>query len=129
MRPFGGGGFQLNPGAGNRDFWTGGVAVTRQVTERLYLGAEITHQSRDSEDGRDFTGANLGVIYKLSDHWSLLASGGPGLQDARNQGLYDFYVSLKADYCGATTSTSKVPGTGVGRPPATAGGAYCAVGR
>jgi hypothetical protein len=95
---FGGGGFQLNPGAGNRDFWTGGLAVTRQVTERLNLGAEITHRSREAEEGRDFTAANLGVIYRLTDHWSLLASGGPGLQNARDDGRYDFYVSLKADY-------------------------------
>lgn len=95
---FGGGGYQLNPGAGNRDFWTGGLAVTRQVNKRLNLGAEITHRSRDAENGRDFTGANLGVIYKLTDHWSLLASGGPGLQNARTEGRYTFYVSLKADY-------------------------------
>jgi hypothetical protein len=95
---FGGGGFQLNPGSGNRDFWTGGIAVTRQVSARLNLGAEITHRTRDASEGRDFTGANLGVIYKLTDHWSLLASGGPGLQNARSEGRYDFYVSLKADY-------------------------------
>jgi hypothetical protein len=95
---FGGGGFQLNPGAGNRDFWTGGVAVTRQLTERLNVGAEITHRSREAEEGRDFTAANLGVIYRLTDHWSLLASGGPGLQNARQEGRYDFYISLKADY-------------------------------
>jgi hypothetical protein len=95
---FGGGGYQLNPGSGNRDFWTGGVAVTRQVTERLNLGAEITHRSRDSSDGRDFSGINLGMVYKLTDHWSLLAAGGPGVQNARTEGRYDFYLALKADY-------------------------------
>jgi len=98
---FGGGGFQLNPGGGNRDFWTSGLAVTRQVTERLNLGAKITHRSRDTEDGHDFTGANLGVVYRLTDHWSLLASGGPGLQNARPEGRYDFYVSLKDRLLGA----------------------------
>jgi hypothetical protein len=95
---FGGGGWQINPGAGNRDFWTGGVALTRQVTDRLNLGAEVTHRSRDTRDGRAFSGVNLGVVYKLTDHWSLLASGGPGVQNARTEGRYDFYVSLKADY-------------------------------
>jgi hypothetical protein len=95
---FGGGGWQLNPGPGQRDFWTGGLAVTRQVTERLNLGAEITHRGRETADGRAFTGLNAGVIYKLTDHWSLLASGGPGVQNARTEGRYDFYVSLKADY-------------------------------
>ena len=31
---FGGGGYMINPGAGNRDFWQSGVALTRQVTPR-----------------------------------------------------------------------------------------------
>ena len=95
---FGGGGWQLNPGEGNRDFWTGGVAVTRQVTERLNLGAEISHRSADAREGRAFSGVNLGMVYRMTDHWSLLASAGPGIQNARTEGRYDFYVSLKADY-------------------------------
>lgn len=95
---FGGAGYQLNPGPENRNFWTGGLTVTRQFGERLNLGAEVYHHTRDAADGRDFTGANLGVIYKLTDHWALLASGGPGLQNAREGGRYDFYVSLEAMY-------------------------------
>ena len=95
---FGGGGWQLNPGDGNRDFWTGGVAVTRQVTDRLNLGAEISHRSADARAGRAFSGVNLGMVYRMTDHWSLLASAGPGIQNARTEGRYDFYVSLKADY-------------------------------
>lgn len=95
---FGGGGYVINPGDGNRNFWTGGVALTRQVTARLNLGAEITHQTADARDAHDFSGVNLGMIYKLTDHWSLLASGGPGVQNAREGGLYDFYLALKADY-------------------------------
>jgi hypothetical protein len=73
---FGGGGYQVNPGEGNRNFWSGGLAVTRQMTNRLNLGAEITYQTADACDGRNFAGANLGVIYKLTSHWSLLAAGG-----------------------------------------------------
>lgn len=95
---FGGAGYEINPGEGNRNFWTGGIAITRQVTDRLNLGAEITHQTADARDGRDFSGVNVGVVYKLTDHWSLLASGGPGIQNAREGGQYDFYLSLKADY-------------------------------
>ena len=43
---FGGGGYTINPGAGNRNFWQSGLALTRNVTPRLSLGAEITHQRR-----------------------------------------------------------------------------------
>jgi hypothetical protein len=95
---FGGGGYQLNPGPGNRDFWQDGIAVTRTLSDRVTLGAEVYHHTRDANDGRDFTGANLGVTYKLTDHWALLASGGPGLQNARQEGRYDFYLALLATY-------------------------------
>jgi hypothetical protein len=95
---FGGGGYTLNPGPGNRNFWTSGLGVQRQVTERLMLGGEVYHQSADTLAARDFTGLNVGGAYKLVDHWSLLFSGGPGVQNAKQQGQYDFYLSLKADY-------------------------------
>jgi hypothetical protein len=95
---FGGGGYQLNPGAGQRDFWTGGIAVNRAVTDRLSLGGEVYHHSADAIGARDFTGLNIGVSYKLAPHWSLLASGGPGIQNAAEEGRYAYYVALKADY-------------------------------
>jgi hypothetical protein len=78
--------------------WQSGVTVTRQVTDRLLVGAELFHHTRDEMGAKPFTGANLGVIYKLTDHWAFMASGGPGLQNAREEGRYDFYVSLQATY-------------------------------
>ena len=93
---FGGGGYQLNPGPTNRNFWTGGLTVTRAMSDRLTLGAEIFHHTRDAREAKAFTCANLGVIYKLSERWAVLASGGPGLQNARDEGRYDFYLSLEA---------------------------------
>jgi hypothetical protein len=95
---FGGGGYQLNPGAGNRDFWISGLALTRAVTDRLTVGAEVFHQTKDADDAKPYTGVNLGVVYKLNDHWALLASGGPGVQNAREGGQYDFYLGLGLNY-------------------------------
>lgn len=95
---FGGGGYELNPGAGARNFWQSGIALSRQVTEKLSLGGEVYHQTAETTGGRDFTGANLGATYKLSDHWTLMGAGGPGLQNAREGGQYDLYVALLATY-------------------------------
>ena len=95
---FGGGGYVINPGAGNRDFWQGGLAVTRDLGERLNLGGEVYYQSADVSGGKDFAGINLGVAYKLTDHLSLLAAGGPGIKNASDNGRYDYYLSLKFDY-------------------------------
>jgi hypothetical protein len=57
---FGGAGYTINPGAGNRDFWQSGVALTRTVSTRLSLGGEITHQGADEAGGRAEASAGLG---------------------------------------------------------------------
>ncbi len=95
---FGGGGYVINPGAGNKNYWTGGVVLSRAVDEDFSLGLELYHQGPASSDSRAFTGLNLGATYRLTEHLSLLASGGPGLQNAAREGEYAFYWALKADY-------------------------------
>ena len=95
---FGGGGWQFNPGAGQRNFWQSGVALSRAYGDRFSLGAEVYHQTATARDLKDFTGVNAGATYKLSSHWSLMASGGPGVQNAAREGQYDFYFALYASY-------------------------------
>jgi hypothetical protein len=95
---FGGGGYEINPGPGNRNFWLNGLALTRTVTDRLSLGLEVYHQTPDTVSDKAFTGVNFGATYKLTDHWSLVGAGGPGVQNARQQDQYDFYLALEATY-------------------------------
>lgn len=94
---FGGGGYQINPGADERGFWQGGVTVTRNMTKRLQLGAELFSQGPDTRHGGGYTALNLGLQYKLIEHWSLLASGGPVREQSGASGQV-FYLALKADY-------------------------------
>ena len=63
--------------SGNRDYWTGGVAVTRQFGERLLVGVEADRQGPDTVGGRASTSLGLGAIYDLPGPLRLLASGGP----------------------------------------------------
>ncbi|MBA3896857.1 MAG: hypothetical protein H0X36_06930 [Sphingomonadaceae bacterium] len=95
---FGGGGYTINPGAGNRDFWQGGVAVTRTMTKRLSLGAEIFHQGPDADDARSYTALNFGGIYKLGGPFSILVSAGPGVAHARDGGKYNVYTALALNF-------------------------------
>jgi hypothetical protein len=46
---FGGGGYTLNPGPGNRNYWLEGLAVTRKLSDKFSLGAELYHQTSDAE--------------------------------------------------------------------------------
>jgi len=95
---FGGGGYQINPGPGQRDFWQFGAAVTHALNDRLTLGLEAFRFGRESDDGAPVTLVNLGLLYRFTPHWSLLAAGGPGVENASREGNYNFYVALKADY-------------------------------
>jgi hypothetical protein len=95
---FGGGGLQFNPGAGEKNFWQSGLVVSRSFGERFSLGVEAYHQTAQDVDSKDFTGVNVGATYKLTRHWTLMASGGPGVQNAREGGQYDFYAALLATY-------------------------------
>jgi hypothetical protein len=89
---FGGGGYEINPGSGNRNFWQGGLALTHDLSEKLSVGVEITRQGPDSIGGTPQTRAGLGSIVKLSDHYALLLSGGPTWAEHRTG--YHVYGAL-----------------------------------
>jgi hypothetical protein len=93
---FGGGGFTINPGGGNRDFWQAAVALTHDVSKRVLAGVEITRQGGDVVGGAAQTRAGIGGIIQLSDHYSLLFSGGPTWAD--HQTSYHFYAALSLNF-------------------------------
>jgi hypothetical protein len=94
---FGGGGYQINPGADQRNFWQGGIAANRTMSKWLSMGVELFGQTRDAVDGPGFTTLNAALTYKLVEHWSLLASAGPTWEQGGGHGQV-FYLALKADY-------------------------------
>jgi hypothetical protein len=94
---FGGGGYQINPGAGNRNYWLTGIGITRAVTKRLTLGAEIYHHGPDAAGGKPFTGVNAGMSYRIAGPYSFLLSFGPGIEHRREEGRYAVYTALKLD--------------------------------
>ena len=94
---FGGGGYQINPGADQRNFWQGGIAMNRPVSERLQLGVELFGQTREAVDGPGYAAVNFGATLKLAEHWALLASAGPTWEQNGARGQV-FYLALNADY-------------------------------
>lgn len=92
---YGGGGYWINPGAGNKNYWFVGWLVQRQVTEHLALGGEIFHQTADTSGGKDSTGFNLGGVYDLSENYHLLFSAGRGLQNATSTNEFSYYLALQ----------------------------------
>ena len=91
---FGGGGCALNNGDGGKDYCLMGWAVTREVTPKLHLGAEIYHQTADTREGRATTGLGVGAVYDLSDHYHLMASIGPGIENAAETDRTSWYTAM-----------------------------------
>jgi hypothetical protein len=92
---FGGGGYDINPGPGRRDYTLAGWAVTRQMSKRLNLGVEVYHQTPDTVGGKALTAVAVGVVFQVTRHFALMASGGPAVQAASEAGQGVFYAALQ----------------------------------
>jgi hypothetical protein len=95
---FGGGGYAINPGPGNRDYWTGGIALTRQVGPRLLVGIEADRYGADTEGGPPSTSLGFGGSYQLDRSLRLLASGGPTFDDGGGAPGFHAFAALGLDF-------------------------------
>lgn len=93
---FGGGGYEVNPGPGSRDFWLASAAVTHAFSNTLTLGGEATHQSADAVGGASSNSLGAGAIVKLRDPFSLLVAGGPAWSGG--QSSYHVYAALGLNF-------------------------------
>lgn len=93
---FGGGGYEINPGAGNRDFWQAGLAVTREVGRKASLGGEIAWQGRDADDSPAQTSIGLGTTVSLGGPFAFLFSAGPTWSGGQTR--YHFYSALGINF-------------------------------
>lgn len=95
---FGGGGYAINPGGGNRNFWTGAMAVSREVTRNLTVGLEAERKGADTDDGASATSLGLGAIYRLRAPVRLLASAGPTFEDESGPTGFHAFLAIGLDY-------------------------------
>lgn len=75
---YGGAGYWINPGPGNRNYWYGGWLLQRQVTAKLMLGGEVFHTTSSVVGRSGSSGFNLGGQYDVTEHDHLLFSAGRG---------------------------------------------------
>jgi hypothetical protein len=102
---YGGGGYWINPGPGNKNYWFAGWVLQRQVTDSLALGGEIFHQTSFATGGpgspcfplgsKDTTGFNLGGTYDFDQNHHLLFSAGRALQNASTTNAFSYYLALQ----------------------------------
>ena len=92
---FGGGGYWINPGRGDEDYWFAGWAALRRITPDFSLGAEMFHQTRDSVTSQSSTSANIGTTYDFNDRWHLAGSIGTGIEHRKTTNEMDYYAAVE----------------------------------
>jgi hypothetical protein len=103
---YGGGGYWVNPGAGNKNFWYVGWVTQYQLTEKLSLGGEVFHQTSSSVavpgivtlGSGDTTGVNFGGVCDFDTTYHLLFSFGRALDTAPATSMFSFYMALRLTY-------------------------------
>ncbi len=90
---YGGGGYWINPGDGNKDWWFTGILLQRQLTDRLYLGGELYHQTADVVGGSSSTAFTIGGGFTMLAPYQILFSAGRNIQHA-DDNLFSFYAAL-----------------------------------
>jgi len=89
---YGGGGYWINPGEGNKNWWFFGWLVQREITKQFTLGAEVFHKTISHEGGESSTGFNLGAIINLTEQHHILLSAG---RDFSGPNLFTAYVGYQ----------------------------------
>ena len=73
---YGGGGYWINPGAGNRDYWFAGWQVQVHATSFFAPGIEAFYQSASAAGRSDELHFNVGAILDLGESHHVLLSAG-----------------------------------------------------
>ena len=90
---YGGGGYWINPGPGNRNWWFTGWLVQRQIGSALYLGAELFYSSPPSTMDRSSLGFNVGGGVTIHGPYQILFSGGRNLVNP-DANQFSYYLAL-----------------------------------
>jgi len=88
---YGGGGYGINPGTGNRNWGLGGIVLQDQIRTNLLVGGEIYHRTSMQIGEPDDTAFNLGTVFDLSEHHHLLFSAGCSIDGPTEFQMYIAY--------------------------------------
>ena len=92
---YGGVGYWLNPGTGNRNYWFAGWQVQRRLGALATPGVEIFYTTADRSDGRSSLRFNLGLVLDLAEQHHILASGGTSIVGEKAlQGYLAYQLTL-----------------------------------
>jgi len=75
-KTYGGGGYWINPGTGNKNWTFLGWELQKDLSKQLMLGAEIFHRTANTVDLSNAVGFNVGGQFNIDDGHHILLSAG-----------------------------------------------------
>lgn len=87
---YGGGGYWINPGTGNKNYWFLGWQGQREITKWLTIGAEIFYNTSPTTDGGYQVGYNIGGLVNFTENDHLIFSAG---SDIHGQNRFSYYIA------------------------------------
>jgi len=103
---YGGGGYGVNPGAGNRDWTFLGAVAQYQVTRNAAVGAELYHRTPTEVGGEADTAFNFGTVIDVTRHHHLLFSAGGSIDGPTE---FQGYVAYQLTFGPRAFSKHRVP--------------------
>jgi len=88
---YGGGGYWINPGPGNKSYWVVGWEAQRDLSKRITVGAEITANSSKAPGETGETGFNLGALLSVGKGQIFMVSAGRDLHGPSHFYAYAAY--------------------------------------
>ncbi|HEY4299981.1 MAG TPA: transporter [Candidatus Didemnitutus sp.] len=85
---YGGGGYWITPGTGNRNSWFAGWLGQYQLTKSFAPGMEIYYRTAQAVDATPTAQINFGFVCDLSNNYHILASAGPAIHGPHGYQTY-----------------------------------------
>jgi hypothetical protein len=103
---YGGGGYGINPGEGNRDWTYVGTVAQCHVADNVVVGAELYHRTRTEVDGDPDTAFNLGTLVDVTENHHLLFSAGRSIDGPTR---FQVYIAYQLTFGPEKASKHSVP--------------------
>jgi hypothetical protein len=89
---YGGGGYWINPGSENKNYWFIGWVVQRDLSKAVTLGAEVFYNTPTAKGEGSRTAFNVGGILNFTEDYHLLLSAG---RDIYGQNRFSLYMGFQ----------------------------------
>ena len=95
---FGGGGYNINPGPDNKNWWFTGIGVTRDLSPEWTVGVEQFHTTPTASGRKDSTAFNVGVIYNVNENHHVSLAVGRNIVNARENNEFSLFLNYQLTF-------------------------------